>query len=418
MSGELLPVAAHREACLALAEPLPEEQVGLLSALGRVLTRDVLAGVDLPGFDNSAMDGFAHRAADGPGPDAEDGAAVRLPLAQDIPAGAAAGPEVPAGQAVRIMTGAPVPDGVDTVTKVEWTDGWTDPVVLHRSAAAGANIRRRGEDVRAGERVLVAGAVLTSRGIGLAAAVGAGQVWVHRRPRVLVLATGDELRPPGSGPLAPGQIYESNGHQLAAAVQAVGGVPVQPGIVPDDEAALLAVLGAHLPEVDLVVTSGGVSAGAFDTVKDVLSRTGTVGFGKVAMQPGMPQGCGRLAVPVDPAGRQVPVITLPGNPVSTFVSFEVFVRPVLRRLAGLEPGEPVIRARAAIDWTSPGGKAQYVRVTTAGPPGEWTVTPVGAQRSHLVGDLARADALAVVPPEVRQVRAGDILDVIALSGLR
>ena len=411
MSASLRPVAEHRARCLALAHPLPPRWVRLDEGLGLVLAEDLTSLVSLPGFDNSAMDGFAVRFED---VQTAAQAPVELPVFADVPAGGHLTETVPSGQAARIMTGAPLPAGVDTVVQVEWTDGWTDPVVIHRAPAQGQNIRRVGEDVVEGDVVLTAGTRLTARGIGLAAAVGFGQLPVYPAPRVLVLATGDELREPGSGPLHPGQLYESNGHQLAAAVRAAGADPVRPGIVRDDPDTLTAVLAEHLPRVDLVVTSGGVSAGAFDTVKEVLAATGTVDFAKVAMQPGMPQGCGTLR----DADRDVPVITLPGNPVSTFVSFEVFVAPVLRVLAGLHPDVPTGTGAAATGWKSPTGKAQYVRARLGGRDGQRTLEPVGAQRSHLIADLAHADVLAVVPPEVEQVHPGDLLDYLPLEAGR
>lgn len=411
MSASLRPVTEHRARCLALARPLPVEQVPLGRALGLVLAQDLTSPVSLPGFDNSAMDGFAVRYQDVHNADQTP---VSLPVFADVPAGGHLAGPVPAGQAVRIMTGAPLPAGVDTVVQVEWTDGWTDPVVIHRTPTAGRNIRRVGEDVVAGDRLLPAGTRLTSRAIGLAAAVGFGQLPVHRAPRVLVLATGDELREPGSGPLQPGQLYESNGHQLEAALRTAGAVPLRPGIIRDDPAVLTATLAEHLPRVDLVVTSGGVSAGAFDTVKEVLAATGTVEFARVAMQPGMPQGCGTLRE----GDRDVPVITLPGNPVSTFVSFEVFVAPVLRVLAGLDPDVPVATGTAATGWASPARKVQYVRARLGGRPGAHTLEPVGTQRSHLIADLAQADVLAVVPPQVERVHPGDTLHYLTLEAGR
>lgn len=405
------PVAEYRARCLALARPLPVRQVPVDQALGLVLAEDLRSPVSLPGFDNSAMDGFAVRFED---VRSADQTPVRLPVFADVPAGGHLAEPVPAGQAARIMTGAPVPTGVDTVVQVEWTDGWTDPVVIHRRPAEGQNIRRVGEDVVAGDLLLPAGTRLTSRGIGLAAAVGSGRLPVHRAPRVLVLATGDELREPGSGPLRPGQLYESNGHQLEAALRTAGAVPIRPGIIRDDPAVLTAALAEHLPRVDLVVTSGGVSAGAFDTVKEVLAATGRVEFAKVAMQPGMPQGCGTLR----DGDRDVPVITLPGNPVSTFVSFEVFVAPVLRVLAGLTPNVPVATGTAATGWRSPARKTQYVRARLSGEPGRRTLEPIGTQRSHLIADLAHADVLVVVPPEVERVHPGDTLDYLTLEAGR
>lgn len=399
----LRPVEDHLADCLRLVAALPPVEVPLSAAVGLVLAAPVSSAVSLPGFDNSSMDGYGVHVADLA--DATDTSPVMLPVVDDIPAGAYRSEPFPPGTAVRIMTGAAVPPGTGGVVQVEWTDGGVEVVAVRRPVAEGANIRRIGEDVIAGQPLLAAGTVLTSRQIGLLAATGHGSARVHPQPRVLVLGTGSELVEPG-GLLGPGQIYESNAHQVAAAVAELGGTAVRPGLVPDEPAALRAVLDRYLGEVDLVVTSGGVSAGAYDTVKEVLAATGTVGFCKVAMQPGMPQGCGWLAAA---DGRQVPIITLPGNPVSTFVSFEVFVRPVLDVLAGRPATRRTVTAVARSGWRSPPGKRQYARVFVTELDGQWHVEPVGGQRSHLVADLAAANALAVVGEQVTMVAAGDVV---------
>jgi len=427
------PVAQHLADCLALVVPLPAVQVCLADALGCVLAADVHSRVSLPPFDNSSMDGYAVVVADLAG--ASEASPVVLPVAGDLPAGAAATQALAAGTAVRIMTGAPVPVGTEAVVPVEWTDAGVARVGVMRQPESAQNIRRVGEDVITGDLLVAAGTSLTSRHIGLLAATGHDVVVVHRRPRVVVMSTGSEIVPPG-GPLEPGQIYDSNSFALAAAVTEAGGVATRVGAVDDDARVLMAILQQHLPSADVVVTTGGVSAGAYDTVKEVLSRLGTVRFDKVAMQPGMPQGMGRVGVDgqgvdgqgvegqgVDGLGvegqsadRSVPILTLPGNPVSAVVSFEVFVRPVIRTLLGERNVQrPTVAARAGIGWRSPPGKRQYVRVRLSGQDGARVVEPVGGHGSHLVADLSQADALAVVPEDVTAVEAGDELTCLLLE---
>ncbi len=405
----LRPVHDQLAACLALSSPQPAQVVPLRESAGRVLAESITSPISLPAFDNSAMDGYAVHVSDVAAASREH--PVTLAVVDDLPAGRFRGEPFEPGTTVRIMTGAPIPPGTGAVVQVEHTDAGTELVQVFEPVHAGQHLRAAGEDVTAGELVLEQGSELTASRIGLLAAIGVSEVAVRVKPRVLVLATGSELVAPG-GTLAPGQIYESNGHLLTAAVAEAGGVPVQPPIVPDEPDALRATLREHLDDVDLVVTSGGVSAGAYDTVKEVLAATGSVVFTKVAMQPGMPQGCGTVA---SASGRQVPIITLPGNPVSTFVSFEVFARPVLRSMLGLAKLErPVLAATAERGWASPRGKEQYARVRLTLTGGVPTVTPVGGQRSHLVADLASSNALAIVPPEVTQVQAGDSVACLLL----
>lgn len=402
------PVAEHAEAVAALLGPTATETVPLAGALGRILAEDLVSPLALPPFSNSAMDGYAVRSADLADLPAE------LPVAADIPAGRTDGPALDGGTAHRIMTGAAMPDGADAVVQVEWTDAGTERVRVDRKVAAGQNVRVAGEDVTAGQVVLPAGTVLGPAQVGLAAAVGAGSLAVRRRPRVLVLSTGSELVAPGE-PLRHGQIHESNGPMLAAAVTDAGAVAELLRFVPDDVEQFLGTLDEALAAraddpVDLVLTSGGVSAGAYEVVKDAFTDRG-ITFAKVAMQPGMPQGLGRHRGPTG----DVAVVTLPGNPVSSLVSFEVFVRPVLRAALGHpQPGRPRVRARLTEPLDSPPGRRQFRRGRLNAVDG--TVTAVGAPGSHLLAALARADCLLVVGEETTRVEAGEVVEVWLLDG--
>jgi molybdopterin molybdotransferase len=402
-------VEEHRAVVAALVAPQPAEDVPLADARGRVLARDVVSAVSLPPFANSAMDGYAVRAADVAG--ACDGEPVVLPVAADLPAGRTDVPPLGPGTAHRIMTGAALPAGADAVVPVEQTDGGRERVAVRAVPEPGAHVRGIGEDVVAGAVVLTAGTVLRAPQIGLAAAVGLAALPVRRRPVVLVLSTGSELVAPGEE-LAPGQIYESNGPMLAAAVEEAGGRAELLRFVPDDVGQFLDRLreriGAVEGGVDLVLTSGGVSAGAYEVVKDAFTDRG-VDFVKVAMQPGGPQGAGRVA---DLGG--VPVVALPGNPVSSHVSFEVFVRPALRAAIGHpHPGRPVVTATLGEPWTSPAGRRQYRRGLLDAVRG--TVTEVGTAASHLLAALARADCLVVVPEGATTLPEGSAVDVWLLT---
>jgi molybdopterin molybdotransferase len=372
-----------------------------------VLAEDVTAPWPLPPFDNASMDGYAVKASDLKA--ASDGKPVTLRVIDDVPAGYRASVEVREGSAIRIMTGAPLPEGAEAIVPLEWTDGGMPEVRITRSIARGAHVRRRGEDVSLGDVVTTAGTVLGPRDISLLAAVGRGRVAVHPRPRVVILSTGNELVEPG-GALAPGLIPDSNGVTIAAAVQEAGAIPYRVGPIPDDASTLLAALEDQLVRADLIVTTGGVSAGAYDTVKAVLSRLGTVEFCKVAMQPGMPQGHGTLGPDL------TPIFTLPGNPVSAYVSFEVFVRPVIRRMLGHEAiYRPVVRAVLAEPLHSPAGKRQFARGHLDVEDGRYVVRPAGGQGSHMLGALARANALVVVPEDVTEVKPGTAVAVLRLD---
>ncbi|OLF09382.1 molybdopterin molybdenumtransferase [Actinophytocola xinjiangensis] len=394
-----LSVDDYRARITALVARTPVVATPLADCVGLVLAEDLVSPVPLPPFDNSAMDGYAVRAADVAAA-GEDGA-VALPVAADIPAGRTDVVPLEAGTAHRIMTGAPIPPGADAVVKVEDTDGGQERVVVRASVAPGTHVRRLGEDVAAGATVLGAGTVLGPPQLGLASAVGRADLPVHRRVRVLVLATGTELVEPGK-PLLHGQIYESNSALLAAAVREIGGEPTVLRFVPDDVAVFRETVAAHAAGADLLVTSGGVSAGAYEVVKDALAGQG-VEFLRVAMQPGGPQGCGRF--------DGLPVVTLPGNPVSTALSFELFLRPALLAAMGHRRVErPRATARTTVELRSPAGKRQYRRGRHSG----GSVTPVGGPGSHLLASFAASDCLIAVPEDVTVVPAGEQVELVVL----
>ena len=403
----MISVEEHVRRILDTVQALTPADVTLDQAQDCVLAEDVVSPLDLPGFDNSAMDGYAVVAADVD--QASATSPVTLPVVGDLPAGTTDRARLLSGQSIRIMTGAPMSDGADAVVPVEATDRGIVRVQLRAAAKPGQHVRTAGADVRKGDVVLEAGVVVGPAQVGLLAAVGRRRVRVHPKPRVVVISTGDELvsdRLPGYG-----EVVDSNGPMLTACVVDAGAIGYRVGPVADDAHTFMETLTDQLVRADAVITSGGVSAGAYDTVKEVLSRLGTVSFGKVAMQPGMPQGFGTIGE------TQTPIFTLPGNPVSSFVSFEIFVRPALRKLAG---HQGLFRrsehAVAVTGWKAPAGKVQFARavIGTDGE-GRRTVEPVGSQGSHVLGGLAQANCLAVVPEDVTEVRAGDLVRCLLLE---
>lgn len=388
---------------LAGIAPLSPVELPIAEVDGCVLAEDVHARWALPSFANSAMDGYAVRAQDVLS--ATKNEPIRLRVIEDIPAGSWPNSVVISGTAARIMTGAPVPQGADGIVRVEHTDGGMPIVEI--LGPAGAHIRTIGEDVEVGQLVLQHGQVMSARTIALAAAVGRGTVRVHPNPRVAVISTGSELVEPGEM-LAAGQISDVNGVMLEVCLRDMRADVARYSVVEDDSRTLGEVLQSAADDADLVITTGGVSMGAYDTVKEVLSTHGTVSFEKVAMQPGMPQGFGSIGA------QPTPIVTLPGNPVSALVSFEVFIRPVIRRLQGRATTE-LHRGtvKSGAEFSSPKDKTQYVRARLdAGT--ALTAWPVGAQGSHILGGLAQADCLLIVPADCGRVSAGDTLEFIDL----
>ncbi len=404
MTADMVPVEAHLAEVLAATRPLTPVRLGLEAAEGGVLAEDAAAQCPLPSFDNSAMDGYAVHASDVA--HAAQDAPVTLPVADQIPAGDTRTISVAPRTCVRIMTGALLPAGADAVVPVEWTDGGTRLARFSQPVPAGNAIRRRGGDVAGGEVLLSAGARLGPAQIALLAAGGHGSALARPRPRVVVIATGNELTEPGI-PLTPGRIWDSNSYMLAAAARQAGAVAERYRVT-DDPQAVLAAIEKHSASADLLITSGGVSMGGeHDAVKAALSGHTGVTFRKVAMQPGMPQGFGL-------AGQdRTPLFTLPGNPVSAFVSFQLFVRPALEALQGLTPTAlPATRAILAAPVRSPAAKRSFLRGVLD--PATGTVTPLTGQGSHQLGALARANALIVVPEQVVRIEEGDPADVMSL----
>lgn len=399
-------VEAHQRVVARLISERQPARVGITQAHGLVIATDVVASIPLPVFDNSAMDGYAVRAADVATATADH--PVTLPVAEDIPAGRTDTLTLSPGTAHRIMTGAPVPAGADAVVQVELTDGGIETVEIRSAPRAGQHIRRAGEDVEAGTTVLRAGQIVTPAALGLLAALGVAEIPTIPRQRVLVISTGSELVAPGT-PLRPGQIYESNAVMLAAAVREAGADVVDVLTTSDDVSQFAAVLAEHAGRADLILTSGGVSAGAYEVVKDALADS-AVEFVKVAMQPGMPQGAGTVA--------GTPIVTLPGNPVSVLVSFEVFVRPALRAAMGFPPHRPRRTATLAEAITSPPGRRQFRRgVYLPDPtdPANGAVTSYGPPASHHLRWLASANCLLDVGEDVTELAAGDPITVWDLS---
>lgn len=374
-------------------ETLEAVPVPLTEALGLVLAQPVIAGHAVPPFANTAMDGFAVRAADTRG--ASPQTPVRLPVAATVAAGQVAQRPLQRGEAIRIMTGAPLPEGADAVVMVELTQsvdgGGPDRVDILASVPEGNHVRPAGDDLQPGAEVFAAGTTLTPGHLGVLASIGIERAPVHRRPRVGVLSTGDELVV-GSAPLAPGQIRDSNRTTLLALVQEAGCEPIDLGLVRDDEAAVAEALHDGAARCDTLLTSGGVSMGDFDYVKAVLQREGRLNWMQVAIRPAKPLAFGVLG--------GTPVFGLPGNPVSSMVSFELFARPALLRLMGRRQterprvwaiaGEPLLRR--------PDGKVHFVRVSVRqDADGAWRATSAGGQGSHQLAAMAAADGLAIVP---------------------
>lgn len=416
----MISVEEARERILSFFSRLEPETRPVLDALGQVLAADVVAPFDIPPLDNTAMDGYAVRAADTTG--ATEDAPRELRVIGDLAAGYVSESAVGPGEAVRIMTGAPMPPGADAVVPFEETDeplrevnerpqkGGTVRVL--KAANVAANIRFRAEDVRAGNVVIPAGRVVRASEVGVLASMGVSDVTVYRRPVVAILSTGDEITEPGQ-PLLPGRIYDANAYSVAALVRKYGGIPKLLGIAHDTVEDLTAKIREGM-EADMIVTSAGVSRGDFDVVKDVLAREGAIDFWTVRMKPGKPLAFGAFRAP---DGRRVPHLGLPGNPVSSMVSFELFGRPAVFTMLGRDDWErPVVRAITRDAVRNTDARRFYARcIVTRGDDGRWYADLTGPQGSGILTSMSAANALTIIPEDVPVANPGDEIDVMMLD---
>lgn len=416
----MISVEEARDRILSYFAPLPQERRPLLDALGQVLAEDITAPFDIPPLDNTAMDGYAVRAADTAG--ASKSSPVELRVFADLAAGYVLETPVGPGEAVRIMTGAPMPPGADAIVPFEETDEAlrginqaalrTGTVRILKAANPGANIRYRGEDVRQGSVVIPRGRVLRPSEVGVLASIGLTHVPVIRRPVVAILSTGDEITPPGE-PLLPGRIYDANAYSVAALVRKYGGIPHILGIARDTVEDLTRKIREGL-HADMLVTSAGVSRGDFDVVKDVLAREGQVDFWTVRMRPGKPLAFGAFTAP---DGRRVPHLGLPGNPVSSMVSFELFGRPAIFTMLGRSDWErPTLRVISRDHVRNPDGRRFYARcIVTRGEDGSYYADLTGPQGSGILTSMSAANALAVIPEHMPAANPGDEIEAIMLD---
>ena len=407
--ADLTSVEDHLAEILGTIRPLAPTELSLGDALDLVLAEDVAAASALPSFDNSAMDGYAVRVEDVAAAAAEN--PVTLPVVAEVAAGDTGAYALSPGTSIRIMTGAMLPYGTEAIVPVEWTDGGNARVTIRAKAGYGHAIRLAGGDAKAGEVLVTAGTRLRPMHIAVIAAAGRGAVLVRPRPRVVVLSTGSELAEPGA-PIVPGQIWDSNSFMIAAAAREAGCLACRQAIVRDHPDEVLPAIEDQLVRADLIITTGGVSMGGeHDVVKAALQRLGTIAFRKVAMQPGMPQGFGTVTAP--PAVERVPIFTLPGNPVSAYVSFQVFARPAIGALQAYDGlGLESVQAELTGPLRSPPGRRSFLRGVLDRSRG--LVTPLTGQGSHQVATLGKANALVVVPERVVQMAEGETAEVLVL----
>jgi len=407
-SGEgLIAVDDARERVLGQIKPLQPLELPLTEAYGCVLAKSLVAERDIPDFASSAMDGFAVRSSEVA--DASPTSPVELRVVGRALIGERPEGTVGGGEAFAIATGAPVPAGADTIVPVENTEVTDGFVRILSGSAAGKHVRPSGEDVRAGETLVQAGRRLQAPELGLLATAGFSHPAVHPRPRVVILSTGDELIPP-SHAAEYGQVHDSNAYTLFAALREAGAVPRIAGISKDDVDAFKELVLSNLTQADAFISSGGVSVGERDVVKSAFFRRGEVEFYKVAMQPGMPQGFGEIE------GK--PYFGLPGNPVSVFVSFEVFVRPALMKMMGRRQlFRPEVPARLEEDVTGPAGKTQFARVRVRRTKDGWVAAPTGGRGSNLIATVAKANGLAIVPAGVETAQAGSSVKVMLFRSM-
>jgi molybdopterin molybdotransferase len=421
MNDGMISVEEARERILAVVERLPAVSMPLAEALGHVLAEDVTSPLTIPPLDNTAMDGYAVRAADTDG--ASPDAPATLRVIGEVAAGYIYDGEVEPGTAVRIMTGAPIPRGADSVVPFEETDETAgrvfgrfakgrDHVGVFKAALPGNNVREAGEDIVAGALVLREGSELHAAQIGVLASLGRSEVRVYRRPVVAIVSTGDELLQLGE-PHVPGKIYDANSYSVAALVSEGGGIPKPVGIARDTVEDLTAKIQEALVDADLLVTTAGVSRGDYDVVKDVLEREGEVGFWTVRMRPGKPLAFGTFPAP---DGRRVPHLGLPGNPVSSMVAFELFGRPALYKMAGREGWErPTIRVVAEDRIVNPDGRRFLARAVVREREGRYYASLTGSQSSGVLSSMALANALVICPEDQASIEAGEEADALVMG---
>lgn len=391
---------------LAAFKPLEEEQGPLIEALGQVLAEDVAAGMDIPPLANTAMDGYAVRCEDTGG--ARPDQPRRLRVVADLAAGYVREELVQPGTAVRIMTGAPVPPGAEAVIPFEEVERDGDEILVFKRYPHNKNIRAAGEDVRKGQKVLQRGTVLRPQEIGMLAALGRSNAMVHRRPRVAILSTGDEVIGVDD-PWQPGKIRDANSYSNAAQVVRYGGVPICLGIARDDVDELTEKIGVGLEQgVDLFLTSGGVSVGDFDVVKEVLSAEGEMNFWRVRMKPGKPLAFGHI--------QGVPMLGMPGNPVSAMISFEIFARPAILKMLGKTTWEkPTVEATLLDEIKRKDDRRHFLRVMLERRDGEYVAQLTGDQGSGILLSMVRAQGLAVIPEDVNRLPAGARVQVVMMD---
>lgn len=398
---QMVRVEEAQRIILESVEVLPSEERGIREILGYVLAEDVYAELDIPPFANSAMDGFAVIAADTAG--ASEDSPVRLEVVEDLPAGYTLGRQLEQGQAVRIMTGAPLPQGADSIVMVEDTQAEGQWVWVRKPVQVGENVRPAGEDVRRGQLVLRAGTVIRPQEMGMLAALGRPRVRVVRCPRVALISTGEELVSL-EAPLSPGKIRDSNRYSLYGQVLAAGGVPVDLGIVRDEPEVLRAKFQEALERADVLVTTGGVSVGDYDLVRGVFSGLGEIGFWRVAMKPGKPQ---LFALT---GGK--PIFGLPGNPVSAMIVFDQFVRPALRRMAGhRQLFRPTFLAVAEESIPKQPGRVEFNRARITERNGRLYARITGPQGSGILSSMVLANGLIILPQERGDVAPGEMVPV-------
>lgn len=398
------PVDEHLAEVMAEASPLEKLDVSVLDARGCLLAEPVLAPSAVPPFSGASTDGYAVIAADLEA--ATSDVPVVLPVTDDVPAGYRASHPLAPGTAIRIGSGAPMPDGSQAVVPLESTDGGVAKVAIYQPVAVGHAVRGAGSEISQDQEVLPAGVMVGAREVALLAAIGKARVSICPRPRVVVMSTGTELVEPGA-PMAPGLIRDSNGYMLTAAAQDAGAMAYRAGPVRDEQRALMDNLEDQLVRSDLIVTTGGVTAGTYDTMKTVLDRLGSVQFARVGIYPGRAQGHGYLGP------DRIPIFTLPGTPTSAFVAFEVFVRPVIRRMLGHQQVyRPLIPARLTHPVVGTPRARSYLHGHLHGPADDRQVSPV--KEPGLLG-LRLADSLIVLPEDAGQIPAGAVVSVMPLS---